>query len=237
MLVGAFLAGACVLSPWAMSGEKGGQPQAKAIELKDTAKQQDSAAAVNFAKAFGLSFESLNTLGSRIDTARRQADPVSLASAAHELAVAEQVSGKKASLTADTVLKEAADLAKMRLDPAEIKAVSLLAHGHESIVKDLTTAGAKAEKAEKERIAASKEGTKTRGIMGTLHADSRVNATIFVYVDGRFVGSMGPFGDIYPYIGQTAWETTFLFARSNDGRTWNRNIGSAVNNYHWILLP
>src|SRR5438105_600266 len=65
ILVGAFLAGACVLSPWAMSGEKGGQPQAKAIELKDTAKTQEAAATVNFAKALGLSFESLNTLGTR----------------------------------------------------------------------------------------------------------------------------------------------------------------------------
>jgi hypothetical protein len=225
-----------VLSPWAISGEKGtGKPKAEVIETK--AAPQEPASGINFGKALGLSFESLNTLGSRIDQARRTADPVSLANAAQELAVAEQVSGKKASLTSAAVMKEAADLAKMRFDPAELKAVSLIAHGDETIAKDLTTACAKAEKAEKERIANAKDGTKTRGIMGQLHADSRVNATIFVYVDGRFVGSMGPFGDIYPYIGQSSWETTHLFARSNDGRTWNRNIHNAVNNYHWVLLP
>jgi hypothetical protein len=237
ILVGAFLAGACVLSPWAISGEKGGLPKAKAIELTDTPKTQESATTVNFAKAFGLGFDSLNTLGTRIEAARKQADPVSLAGAANELAVAEQVSGKKASLTSDTLMKEAAELAKTRHHSSELKAVSLMAHGNEAIAKDLTTAAAIADKKEKELIAEAKEGGKTRGIMGTLHADSRVNATVFVYVDGRFVGSMGPFGDIYPYLGQTAWETTHLFARSNDGRTWHRNISNAVNNYHWILLP
>jgi hypothetical protein len=226
-----------MLSPWANSGEKGGGGKAKAEVIESKATAQESAAATNFAKALGLSFESLNTLGSRIDQARRQADPVALANAANELAVAEQVSGKKATLTSDALLKEAGALAKMRFDPSELKAVGLLAHSNEALAKELSTAAAKAEKAEKERIAASKEGGKTRGIMGTLHADSRVNATIFVYVDGRFVGSMGPYGDIYPYIGQTAWETTFLSAHSNDGRTWNRQVSSAVNNYHWILMP
>src|SRR5689334_18864141 len=57
------------------------------------------AASVNFRKELGLPFATLGTLGSRIDAARRAPDPVALAHAANELAVAEKVSGKQASLT------------------------------------------------------------------------------------------------------------------------------------------
>jgi len=237
--VAIFLAGACALSPWAISGEKAqAKGKAKAEVIDSKAEQQELAAGINFGKTFGLAFESLNTLGSRIDQARRVYDPVGLACAAQELAIAEQVSGKKASLTSDALTKEAAEMAKMRFDPNELKAVGLIVKGNDTLAKELSTAAAKAAKAEKERIAASKDsGEKTRGIMGTLHADSRVGTTIHVYVDGRFVGTMGPYGDIYPYIGQTAWETTYLSARSNDGRHWHRAVSAGVNNYHWILNP
>jgi hypothetical protein len=70
-----------------------------------------------------LPFPSLSTLGARIDAARRAPDPVALANAASELNVAEQVSGKKASLTSRQVLQEAAELASLRKQAAELKAV------------------------------------------------------------------------------------------------------------------
>ena len=54
------------------------------------------AVSVKFRKDLGLPFASLGTLGSRIDAARRAGDPVTLAHAASELAVAEKVSGKTA---------------------------------------------------------------------------------------------------------------------------------------------
>src|SRR5262249_4039454 len=60
--------------------------------------------------------------GSRIDAARRAPDPVALAHAAGELAVAEKVSGKKASLTSKALLAEAAELATLRKEVAELKA-------------------------------------------------------------------------------------------------------------------
>src|SRR5262249_10699704 len=62
-------------------------------------------------------------LGSRIDAARRAADPVALANAASELSVAEKVSGKTASLTSPQVLQEAAELASLRRQVAELQAV------------------------------------------------------------------------------------------------------------------
>jgi hypothetical protein len=49
-------------------------------------------AAINFRKELNLPFATLGTLGSRIGEARRAGDPVALANAASELAVAEKVS-------------------------------------------------------------------------------------------------------------------------------------------------
>jgi hypothetical protein len=84
---------------------------------------RNTASSVPFRKSLHLPFESLSTLGARIDAARRASDPVALANAASELAVAEKVSGKTASLTAKQVLEEAAELASLRRQNAELRAV------------------------------------------------------------------------------------------------------------------
>ncbi|MCE9566981.1 MAG: hypothetical protein K8U57_33685 [Planctomycetes bacterium] len=81
------------------------------------------AASVKFRKDLGLPLPSLNTLGSRIDAARRAGDPVTLAHAASELATAEKVSGKTASLASPQLLAEAAELASVRKQEAELKSV------------------------------------------------------------------------------------------------------------------
>jgi hypothetical protein len=81
------------------------------------------AASVKFRKDLNLPYPSLSTLGGRIDTARRAGDPVALANAAGELHTAETVAGKAASLTAKQVLREAAELAALRRQTAELKAV------------------------------------------------------------------------------------------------------------------
>ena len=60
------------------------------------------------------------TLGNRIDTARRQYDPVALGNTASELALAEKVSGKQASLTSTALYKESVELAKLRRQVAEL---------------------------------------------------------------------------------------------------------------------
>src|SRR5262245_33924106 len=64
------------------------------------------AAAINFKKDLGIPYPTLGTLGTRIDSARRTPDPMALAHAASELAVAEKVSGKKTSLPSKELLKE-----------------------------------------------------------------------------------------------------------------------------------
>jgi hypothetical protein len=95
------------------------------VDSKATHKK--AAASVNFRNELGMPLSSLSTLGSRIDAARRAPDPVALAHAANELAVAEKTSGKEAGLTSKAVIKEAAELAKLRRQAAELRVVSHLA--------------------------------------------------------------------------------------------------------------
>src|SRR5205823_8239229 len=85
------------------------------------------AARVDFKKELNLPYNSLSTLGARIDTARRGHDPVALAHAASELSVAEKVSGKKAGVTASTLMTESAQLAQLRRQADELQAVQQVA--------------------------------------------------------------------------------------------------------------
>jgi hypothetical protein len=106
------------------------QPQGEANDQESVdskAKKAPSASQVDFKAALGLPFSSLGTLGSRIDAARHAHDPVSLAHAANELAVAEKVSGKQATMTSSALLQESAQLAKLRRQAAELEAVSRVA--------------------------------------------------------------------------------------------------------------
>lgn len=103
---------------------KPGQPpvdEQKDIKSKPT--KITTAASIKFRNDLNLPFNSLNTLGTRIDSARRTGDPVTLANAASELAVAEKVSGKTAKLTSKQLIAEAAELAKLRRQESELKAV------------------------------------------------------------------------------------------------------------------
>ena len=54
--------------------------------------KNNNAGTIDFAKAYGLPFQSLVSVGARIQEARLDADPVALADLAGELAVAEKVS-------------------------------------------------------------------------------------------------------------------------------------------------
>lgn len=194
------------------------------------------ATSINWAKTLGLNFASLTTLGARIEQARGAADPVGLASAAKELAAAENVAGKKAAITSADLLKEAAELAKYRYEPTELKAVAmLLGDGSES--QDLLNTAKKAATFRENQRKAREAGETTRGIEGVVRFDSRTDAYISCYVNGRFVGSMGPFGDVYYFVGDAPYATTYLYARSNDGRFWRLNVHSAYSSYRWILYP
>jgi hypothetical protein len=76
------------------------------------------------------------------------------------------------------------------------------------------------------------------GINGECHVDSRVDMSIRVYINGRYVGTMGPFGDIFPLVRDFPEEITDLYAVSADGRfTWSRRVSGSHRSYHWILTP
>ena len=95
-------------------------PTAEKQVVSTTPTKATPAAAVKFRKDLNLPYPSLTTLGGRIDAARRAGDPVTLAHAASELNVAEKVSGKTTTLRSWQVLREAAELAGLRRQEAEM---------------------------------------------------------------------------------------------------------------------
>src|SRR5262249_55639452 len=123
-LVSVLALGAVALSDDAKK-EGGAEEDKQVVESKAT--HVPAASSINFRKELNLPFASLGTLGSRIDAARRAPDPVVLAHAASELSVSEKVSGKQASLTSSALIKESAELAKLRRQAAELQAVSRVA--------------------------------------------------------------------------------------------------------------
>jgi hypothetical protein len=46
---------------------------------------------------------------------------------------------------------------------------------------------------------AAKGGPKTRGGVGTLHVDNRTQWYIRIYNNGDYIGTVGPYGDLYRY--------------------------------------
>jgi hypothetical protein len=204
----------------------------KLIESKVGAAK--SAATVDFATELGVGLSTLTGLGVRIEQARQAADPVGLASAARDLAVAEKVSGKEAGVTAKELTKEAIQLGKRRYDATELLALAEMVGptGGKDLRELAKKARARAATAKKD-----KEEGKDRGIQGTLHVDSRVGATLFIYVDGNFKGTVAPGGDSFFYIGQTAGETTYLTARTVDGRSVSNSVSAAVFDFKWTITP
>jgi len=123
-LFGVFVLAAVALSDDPPKDEAAAQDK-QAVDSKATRKT--AAKSVNFRKELNLPFQTLDNLGSRIDTARRASDPVALAHTASELAVAEKVSGKQAKVTSAVLIQESAQLASLRKQSAELKTVAQVA--------------------------------------------------------------------------------------------------------------
>lgn len=207
--------------------------QDNVIETKK--EKRTVATTVDFAGALGLSFPSLTGLGARIERARSAADPVGLAGAARELAAAEAASGKKASITSADLTKQAVDLATQRRSSKELKAVAALVSDDRTRTRleGLATQAAAAEAQARE---AKDSGEKTRGIMRTLHVDNRTGYWINVYIDGHYVRNVGPYGDGHIYVGQSAYETTHLYAYAPGTSVyWRTHVSRAVGDYIWRL--
>ena len=144
-----------------------------------------AACRVNFTKELGLSLEYLGTIGHRISQARKTPDPVDLALAAQALSVAEQVSGKKASITAEQVRKEALELTKLRGYSNELKAMALIVPEAKA---DLEKLAVVAEKREAENKAKTESGESEKGIFGRLVVINHSGECLHVYASGHYLG-------------------------------------------------
>lgn len=213
------------------------KPDAKTKEAASTPEKTEPATTINFIKDLDLHFESLATLGGRIEEARRNADPVALATCATYLAAAETASGKKASLTADALTKEAVELAKLRDESAELKAVAAL---DKDASAELTPLAEKAAKREADERAAFKSGERPRGIKGYVTAVNNTGYRVYVWEDGHELGWVNPY-DTYTFnirIGHGPNHNSVLNCRSEDGTYHYRYvIDFTTENFTWTLNP
>jgi hypothetical protein len=198
-----------------------------------------TASSVNFRKSLGLPFPTLNTLGSRIDTARRASDPVALAHAASELSVAEKVSGKKASLTSTILMNEAAQLAALRRQEAELNAVLEVSKQVETTEDNIALLKTQIQQAKNEArearrsIERNEEPTAaTRRVI----VNNYTTQYIDVYVNGFFRAHLLPGAGQVITI-EHRWNPTVLTAYGNeDIDTWGpRYIWGRFDKYTWNI--
>lgn len=189
LLIACLTAGSLTAAAVAQDVKKDAKEEIVRSKLSAGQKCCCDAATINFIKELGVPLEYLGTLGQRIYQARTKPDPVDLAMAAQGLAVAEKVSGKKASVTADAVLKEALDLAKMRGVSSELAALALIVPD-EATRRDLDKPIALAKKREEDEKARVKSGEESRDIHGTLEVTNHTSECLRIYVDGRYVGTV-----------------------------------------------
>jgi hypothetical protein len=185
LLLGGLALGAATICP-ARDDQKGdgGKDQPKPTQLK--LEKYKKATAINFAGALKLPFESLSSLGHRIEQARKDSDPVALAAIANELRVAEKVSGKKAEMTSQDVGKEALDLAVLRGVPEELQALSLMTDDTtaQTRLKSEIDSAKKCQAEEREQAKAVANGEKPRALRGTLLIVNQTDDELQIRVNG-----------------------------------------------------
>ena len=209
------------------------------VVTSKSTKKRGRASSINFRKAFGLPLDTLATLGSRIDSARRKPDPVALAHAANELAVAEKVSKKKAGLTSRALLAEAAELAQLRKQSAELKAIYQL---KQQIADEETNAaywntqiGLADEIAKKER-----DSIRTNELPGDtprrILLNNYTTQTIDLWVNGNYKMQVAP-GSSKWCVVEHKWNPTVLtIYGSDDDAVWGpRNVFGTYQTYTWNL--
>jgi hypothetical protein len=221
----------------------GRQPKSAAAQDKQSvtskATPRPLASAVNFPKELNLPFDSLATLGCRIEAARRKPDPVALAHAANELAIAEKVSGKTASITSKQVAQEAVELVAMRRQAKELEAVLHVSQqmaieaGHIRLMQDALARARAQIKADKEAFQQNREPIWTpRQVVvknGTMQ-------WLLLYVNGNFEGTVQP-GTRHTIVVDHRWDPTVLKALGNeDSNTWGpRYLWGRFTKYTWHI--
>jgi hypothetical protein len=218
------------------------KPKAKAKDkqvVTTKATKRTPATAINFKKELKLPFPTLGTLGARIESARRNPDPVALAHAASELAVAEKVSGKKASLTSSALMKESAELARLRRQVAELKAVAAVQEQvtrEEGSVEFWKGQIAQAQKWADEERAAVRRNELPTGAPRKVLINNYTSQYIDLWVNGNYKMQVPPGGSKWCVV-EHKWDPTVLTAYGNeDNAVWGpRNVYGAYKTYTWNL--
>jgi hypothetical protein len=144
---------------------------------------------VNFRKELGVNLEYLDFLGQQIHQARKSPDPVGLALAAQSLAVAEKVSGNKASVTSDKIMEDAVQLAVDRGFSEELTALATIVANND-IRKKLEKQAEIAQAQEEEERAKVASGEISKELFGTLQVVNHTSHCLRVYMDGRYMGTV-----------------------------------------------
>jgi len=206
----------------------------KRKELRDDKKKAELASKVDFAAALDLDLQGLSTLGTRIDEARLQANPIALILLGKELGAMEEVSGKKASLTAAKLLEEGREAVGYRNQPAELRTAAKLL-GKDAAAQKLVAQADAADKAGEER--AKPKTAVSKGITEYLTVNNHTKWYIRVYVNGYYKGVMAPYDSASVYVGDGPYDTTKLYAYA-PGTTYSwgpRYVTGAVGDFAWNL--
>jgi hypothetical protein len=217
---------------------KGSVPDDQEI-VSSKSTQKKAAASVNFGKQLDLPFNSLHTLGTRVDAARRAHDPVALANSANELAVAEKVSGKKADVTSSELLKESAELAKLRRQDKELQAVLKVSEQLQAESNDIASMNDILTMT-KQQIAADKAAINTNleptWSPRTVVVNNYTPQYLDIFVNGNYKVQVAP-GMQQSFLIEHRWNPTILTAYGNeDSVTWGpRYIWGRFKKYTWNI--
>jgi hypothetical protein len=241
---GSMFAGIMALLSFGLVSPTGGQPpkegaaQDKQV-VTSKATPRPAPSTVNFRKELNLPFDSLSTLGSRIEAAERKPDPVALAHAANELAVAEKVSGKTASITSKQLAQEAAQLAAMRRQEKELQAVlqvsqqMAMEEQNIKLTQDALASTRAQIKADKEAVAQNQEPTwKPRQVV----VNNYTTQYLDIYVNGYYKVQVAP-GMQQTFAIEHRWNPTVLKAYGNEDLSTigPRYIWGRFTKYTWNI--
>jgi hypothetical protein len=191
----------------------------------------------DFVAAYGLSFSSTHSLGQRLMDARKMSDPVALAMIGTEMAVDEEVSGKKAGLTSAAIMSEARDLAKIRAKEKELAAVAMLLKD-KAAAQELTEMMGPARDAEAKLAAKIKSGERALGIR-VLHVVNQTEHHLSVRVNGEHVGWIEPFNEREYFLPQHHHHQHFLHLSAHDhqGQQWHaQEFTGDMERFTWVLI-
>lgn len=219
---------ACVVgcATFASADEKQSGKEQEQQEIVVKAEKVQKAKFIDFGSELGLPLAALDSLGDRIDGARLEADPVELASIAKYLEAAESTAKKKASLTSETLIKEAVALARLRNDLTELEMVAKLVGGPAS--KELLAIVEAAKAAEK-----SEENEEERLLTGRLRVRNYGFSEVYVRANGLPLGVVPPRSEMFFNV----FRAFYIDVRDRFGNQWGADLRWQDRAWYVMHIP